>query len=75
LVSDWYKGNTERKAVPAALKLRLLLVLMKSKFAANDFPSNIQIAFDGLFGEGTTTKLRNSAILFLQWIVEHVRTD
>ncbi|KAJ3409587.1 hypothetical protein HDV05_004331 [Chytridiales sp. JEL 0842] len=50
------------------LKLKVLMFLLKSARATNEFPSMLQVTFDALYGEATTTKLRSAGMSFVQWI-------
>ncbi|KAI9345200.1 proteasome stabiliser-domain-containing protein [Obelidium mucronatum] len=51
-----------------AVKLKVLGILNRSVKGANEFPGILQVSFDALYGENTTSKLRNAAVGFIQWI-------
>ncbi|KAJ3045279.1 hypothetical protein HDV00_011151 [Rhizophlyctis rosea] len=61
-------ADTYRSPGTHALKNRVLSFLLRSAYAANQFPQMLQVAFDALYGEGTTPKLRAAGMSFVQWI-------
>ncbi|KAJ1537143.1 hypothetical protein HK096_003471, partial [Nowakowskiella sp. JEL0078] len=65
-----YRGAAEKYVYPASnsVKTRILTYLLKSAAATNQFPSMLQVSFDSLYGEESTTKLRNLGMAFVQWI-------
>ncbi|KAJ3206273.1 hypothetical protein HDU67_008289 [Dinochytrium kinnereticum] len=57
------------------LKLRAISYLSKSIRAANELNPMLQTAFDALYGNGTTTKLRSAGMSFVQWVARMGRSD
>ena len=57
----------ENKRSPASLQLRMKLLpyLLKSRQAASQFPSCIQVVFDCLYGTNTNIKLKTLAVQFV----------
>ncbi|KAJ3067659.1 hypothetical protein HDU98_009138, partial [Podochytrium sp. JEL0797] len=74
LLYQMYQGtvvgidDAKRSAGNNAVKLKVLGILNRSVKAANEFPGLLQVSFDALYGETTTSKLRNAGISFIQWI-------
>ncbi|KAJ3286443.1 hypothetical protein HDU79_006472 [Rhizoclosmatium sp. JEL0117] len=60
--------NDKRSPASNLVKQKVLNVLSRSVKAANEFPAMLQVSFDALYGESTTSKLRNAGIAFIQWI-------
>ncbi|KAM4708609.1 proteasome adapter and scaffold protein ECM29 [Discoglossus pictus] len=65
------KPELKRDPVSTRVKLKIVPHLLRSRLAAELFPSNIQVVYDGLFGGNTNAKLR---ILSLQF-VHHICTS
>jgi len=61
-----------RSQAPNSVKLRILQYLSKSVAATNMVAPMIQVIFDGIYGDLTTTKLQRSAMSFLQWCARMV---
>ncbi|KAI9320591.1 proteasome stabiliser-domain-containing protein [Dichotomocladium elegans] len=64
------KGGAEKDRQAQAsvpVKIRILQYLSKSITAASMVTQMIQVVFDGIYGEGSTLKLRRSTMAFLQW--------
>jgi proteasome component ECM29 len=64
--------NQSRAAGSQTLRLRVLTYLLKSARATNEFPSMLQVTFDALYGDTTTSKLRSAGMSFVQWIARMV---
>ncbi|XP_068090418.1 proteasome adapter and scaffold protein ECM29 isoform X2 [Hyperolius riggenbachi] len=64
------KPELKRDPVSTRVKLKIVPHLLRSRLAAELFPANIQVVYDGLFGGNTNAKLR---ILSLQF-VHHICT-
>ncbi|MFT7807466.1 proteasome-associated protein ECM29 homolog [Arapaima gigas] len=62
------KPELKREPVSTRVKLKILPHLMRSRLAAESFPANIQVVYDGLFGPSTNTKLRSLALQFVHHI-------
>ncbi|KAM9818443.1 proteasome adapter and scaffold protein ECM29 isoform 2-T2 [Syngnathus typhle] len=67
------KGGTmkhELKHEPAStrVKLKILPHLLRSRLAAECFPANIQVVYDGLFGANTNNKLLSLTLQFVHHI-------
>ncbi|KAJ3192246.1 hypothetical protein HK101_006845 [Irineochytrium annulatum] len=52
----------------ATVKLKSMTFMLKSAAATNQMPGMLQIAFDALYGEATTAKLRSCGMSFVQWV-------
>ncbi|KAJ3299319.1 hypothetical protein HK104_009344 [Borealophlyctis nickersoniae] len=70
-----YQGVTQptnpdatRSAATTSLKGRVINFLLRSARATSQFPHMLQVAFDALYGETTTPKLRAAGMSFVQWI-------
>ncbi|NXE57993.1 ECM29 protein, partial [Casuarius casuarius] len=59
------KPELKREPVSTRVKLKIVPHLLRSRQAAETFPANIQVVYDGLFGANTNAKLR---ILSLQFV-------
>nr|DBA28234.1 TPA: hypothetical protein GDO54_008627 [Pyxicephalus adspersus] len=59
------KPELKRDPVSTRVKLKIVPHLLRSRLAAELFPANIQVVYDGLFGGNTNAKLR---ILCLQFV-------
>lgn len=57
----------ELKRSPASLQLRMKLLpyLLKSRQAASQFPSCLQLVFDCLYGTNTNMKLKTYGVQFV----------
>uniref|UniRef100_A0A8C9VU15 Ecm29 proteasome adaptor and scaffold n=1 Tax=Scleropages formosus TaxID=113540 RepID=A0A8C9VU15_SCLFO len=62
------KPELKREPVSTRVKLKILPHLMRSRLAAESFPANIQVVYDGLFGPNTNNKLRSLALQFVHHI-------
>ncbi|XP_029470526.1 proteasome adapter and scaffold protein ECM29 isoform X2 [Rhinatrema bivittatum] len=62
------KPELKRDPVSTRVKLKIVPHLLRSRQAAELFPSNIQVVYDGLFGGNTNAKLRMLALQFVHHI-------
>ncbi len=73
------QSKSELRRAPASTRIRLKLMprLLRSREAAAQFPSCVQVTFDLLFGAAgnTNTKLRTMAVTFVHHIVESCPED
>ncbi|KAF8030993.1 hypothetical protein BT93_D0241 [Corymbia citriodora subsp. variegata] len=58
-----------------ALKARLMSVFCRSITAANSFPSTLQCIFGCIYGQGTTTRLKQLGMEFTVWVFKHAKLD
>ena len=70
-----YLGDKERKPVTPAIKLKIVNHLCKSIAAASVFPGFLQLSFDAMFAETTTTKLRLAGAAYLHWITRYAKKE
>lgn len=75
VIKDRPTTKPEHKRIPSNTRIRLKLmpVLLKSREAAMQFPSCIQVTFDLLFGTSgnSNTKLKMMAVNFVHQIIFH----
>ncbi|XP_056162562.1 uncharacterized protein LOC130136561 [Syzygium oleosum] len=67
----------DSKIAPAnsTLKARLMSVFCRSTTAANSFPSTLQCIFGCIYGEGTTTRLKQLGMEFAVWVFKLAKID
>eukprot|EP00842_Homolaphlyctis_polyrhiza_P003087 jgi/Hompol1/377/HPOL_000235-RA len=66
-----YLGSATSAQSPS----QIIEFLLRSSRATNQFPQMIQVAFDALYGENTTHKLRAAGMSFVQWVARMAETD
>ncbi|XP_038626132.1 proteasome adapter and scaffold protein ECM29 isoform X2 [Tachyglossus aculeatus] len=59
------KPELKRDPVSTRVKLKIVPHLLRSRQAAETFPANIQVVYDGLFGVNTNAKLRTLSLQFV----------
>ncbi|XP_061488079.1 proteasome adapter and scaffold protein ECM29 isoform X5 [Rhineura floridana] len=62
------KPELKRDPVSTRVKLKIIPHLLRSRQAAETFPANIQVVYDGLFGANTNAKLRTLSLQFVHHI-------
>ncbi|XP_053152364.1 proteasome adapter and scaffold protein ECM29 isoform X2 [Hemicordylus capensis] len=62
------KPELKRDPVSTRVKLKIVPHLLRSRQAAEMFPANIQVVYDGLFGANTNAKLRTLSLQFVHHI-------
>ncbi|TRZ18499.1 hypothetical protein HGM15179_008603 [Zosterops borbonicus] len=62
------KPEMKRESVSTRVKLKIVPHLLRSRQAAEMFPANIQVVYDGLFGANTNAKLRGLSLQFVHHI-------
>ncbi|XP_023609055.1 proteasome-associated protein ECM29 homolog isoform X5 [Myotis lucifugus] len=62
------KPELKRDPVSTRVKLKIVPHLLRSRQAAETFPANIQVVYDGLFGTNTNSKLRTLSLQFVHHI-------
>ncbi|EHB04667.1 Proteasome-associated protein ECM29-like protein [Heterocephalus glaber] len=62
------KPELKRDPVSTRVKLKIVPHLLRSRQAAEMFPANIQVVYDGLFGTNTNSKLRTLSLQFVHHI-------
>ncbi|XP_039766600.1 proteasome adapter and scaffold protein ECM29 isoform X2 [Ornithorhynchus anatinus] len=62
------KPELKRDPVSTRVKLKIVPHLLRSRQAAETFPANIQVVYDGLFGVNTNAKLRTLSLQFVHHI-------
>nr|XP_060618484.1 proteasome adapter and scaffold protein ECM29 isoform X1 [Anolis sagrei ordinatus] len=62
------KPELKRDPVSTRVKLKIVPHLLRSRQAAETFPANIQVVYDGLFGANTNAKLRTLCLQFVHHI-------
>ncbi|XP_059580608.1 proteasome adapter and scaffold protein ECM29 isoform X1 [Alligator mississippiensis] len=62
------KPELKREPVSTRVKLKIVPHLLRSRQAAETFPANIQVVYDGLFGANTNAKLRTLSLQFVHHI-------
>ncbi|KAM6036464.1 proteasome adapter and scaffold protein ECM29 isoform 4-T4 [Theristicus caerulescens] len=62
------KPEVKRESVSTRVKLKIVPHLLRSRQAAETFPANIQVVYDGLFGANTNAKLRSLSLQFVHHI-------
>ncbi|KAJ3684358.1 hypothetical protein LUZ61_013522 [Rhynchospora tenuis] len=71
------KVANELKVAPASssLRARLMSVFTKSIAAANAFPFSLQCIFGCIYGNGTTSRLKQLGMEFTVWVFKHAALD
>lgn len=64
---------THQSSVSLAVRLKIMLHLLKSAHAANSFPLCIQAVYEGLFGSNTNAKLRSLSLQFVHTICSRAK--
>uniref|UniRef100_A0AAY4AG20 Ecm29 proteasome adaptor and scaffold n=1 Tax=Denticeps clupeoides TaxID=299321 RepID=A0AAY4AG20_9TELE len=62
------KPELKHEPVSTRVKLKILPHLLRSRLAAESFPANIQVVYDGLFGANTNNKLLSLTLQFVHHI-------
>ncbi|XP_062334026.1 proteasome adapter and scaffold protein ECM29 [Osmerus eperlanus] len=62
------KRELKHEPVSTRVKLKILPHLLRSRLAAECFPANIQVVYDGLFGVNTNNKLLSLTLQFVHHI-------
>ncbi|XP_066469723.1 proteasome adapter and scaffold protein ECM29 isoform X2 [Tiliqua scincoides] len=62
------KPELKHDPVSTRVKLKIVPHLLRSRQAAETFPANIQVVYDGLFGANTNAKLRTLSLQFVHHI-------
>ncbi|XP_059902906.1 proteasome adapter and scaffold protein ECM29 [Gadus macrocephalus] len=62
------KQELKHEPVSTRVKLKILPHLLRSRLAAECFPANIQVVYDGLFGASTNNKLLSLTLQFVHHI-------
>ncbi|XP_051993811.1 proteasome adapter and scaffold protein ECM29-like [Xyrauchen texanus] len=62
------KQELKHEPVSTRVKLKILPHLLRSRLAAECFPANIQVVYDGLFGSNTNNKLLSLTLQFVHHI-------
>ncbi|XP_052136684.1 uncharacterized protein LOC127755086 [Oryza glaberrima] len=67
----------ELKVAPAhsSLRVRLMGVFCRSIAAANTFPYTLQCIFGCIYGNGTTSRLKQLGMEFTVWVFKHAAND
>ncbi|XP_044946462.1 proteasome adapter and scaffold protein ECM29 isoform X2 [Hordeum vulgare subsp. vulgare] len=60
---------------PSSLRVRLMSVFCRSIAAANAFPYTLQCIFGCIYGNGTTSRLKQLGMEFTVWVFKHAVTD
>ncbi|KAN0024802.1 hypothetical protein ACTFIV_009211 [Dictyostelium citrinum] len=63
--------DQRRQAASPNLKERILQYFCKSIVAANQFSLTLHVIFDSIYGSSTTMKLKQAAMIFVQWVFRH----
>ncbi|KAN0039348.1 hypothetical protein ACTA71_001542 [Dictyostelium dimigraforme] len=63
--------DQRRQEASPILKERILQYFCKSIVAANQFSLTLHVIFDSIYGSSTTMKLKQSAMIFVQWVFRH----
>lgn len=58
-----------------ALRVRLMSVFCRSITAANSFPSTLQCIFGCIYGNGTTSRLKQLGMEFTVWVFKHAEIE
>uniref|UniRef100_A0A0E0MJD0 Uncharacterized protein n=1 Tax=Oryza punctata TaxID=4537 RepID=A0A0E0MJD0_ORYPU len=67
----------ELKVAPAhsSLRVRLMGVFCRSIAAANAFPYTLQCIFGSIYGNGTTSRMKQLGMEFTVWVFKHAAND
>ncbi|CAL9127672.1 unnamed protein product [Musa textilis] len=61
--------------VNVSMRVRLMSVFCRSVTAANSFPSTLQCIFGCIYGNGTTSRLKQLGMEFSVWVFKHAVMD
>uniref|UniRef100_A0A8B9JNN9 Ecm29 proteasome adaptor and scaffold n=1 Tax=Astyanax mexicanus TaxID=7994 RepID=A0A8B9JNN9_ASTMX len=64
------KRELKHEPVSTRVKMKILPHLLRSRLAAECFPANIQVVYDGLFGANTNNKLLSLTLQFVHHICD-----
>ncbi|KAJ8000530.1 hypothetical protein DPEC_G00181070 [Dallia pectoralis] len=64
------KRELKHEPVSTRVKLKILPHLLRSRLAAECFPANIQVVYDGLFGANSNNKLLSLTLQFVHHICQ-----
>uniref|UniRef100_A0A8K9UHC7 Ecm29 proteasome adaptor and scaffold n=1 Tax=Oncorhynchus mykiss TaxID=8022 RepID=A0A8K9UHC7_ONCMY len=64
------KRELKHEPVSTRVKMKILPHLLRSRLAAECFPANIQVVYDGLFGANTNNKLLSLTLQFVHHICQ-----
>ncbi|RYR45698.1 hypothetical protein Ahy_A07g031502 isoform B [Arachis hypogaea] len=69
--------DSESRVSPAspALKAKLMSIFCRSIAAANSFPSALQCIFCCIYGNDTTSRLKQLGMEFTVWVFKHAKID
>nr|KYP73231.1 Proteasome-associated protein ECM29 isogeny [Cajanus cajan] len=69
--------DSESRVSPGspALKAKLMSIFCRSITAANNFPSTLQCIFGCIYGNGTTSRLKQLGMEFTVWVFKHAKID
>ncbi|KAK7300265.1 hypothetical protein RJT34_11106 [Clitoria ternatea] len=69
--------DSESRVSPGspALKAKLMSIFCRSIAAANNFPSTLQCIFDCIYGNSTTSRLKQLGMEFTVWVFKHAKID
>ncbi|MED6198629.1 hypothetical protein PIB30_068265, partial [Stylosanthes scabra] len=69
--------ESESRVSPAspALKAKLMSIFCRSIAAANSFPSTLQCIFGCIYGNDTTSRLKQLGMEFTVWVFKHAKFD
>lgn len=69
--------DSESRVSPGshALKAKLMSIFCRSIAAANSFPSTLQCIFGCVYGNGTTSRLKQLGMEFTVWVFKHAKID
>jgi proteasome component ECM29 len=62
-------AEEKRSPVSYNVKMKILEYLNRSTFATNNFPASLQLIFEALFGTESSSRMRQVAISFVQWVL------
>ncbi|KAL2973237.1 hypothetical protein AAZX31_14G035700 [Glycine max] len=70
-------ADSESRVSPGspALKAKLMSIFCRSIAAANNFPSTLQCIFGCIYGNGTTSRLKQLGMEFTVWVFKHAKID
>ncbi|KAE9606271.1 putative proteasome component Ecm29 [Lupinus albus] len=70
-------ANSESKVSPGSptLKAKLMSIFCRSIAAANSFPSTLQCIFGCIYGNGTTSRLKQLGMEFTVWVFKHAKIE
>lgn len=69
--------DSESRVSPGSpvLKAKLMSIFCRSIAAANSFPSTLQCIFGCIYGNGTTSRLKQLGMEFTVWVFKHAKID